>query len=113
MRKTADIMFMVSAVLWYAMKVTSIDSNRNVYRELERLRKKGLLIKLESLKTGNIYGFRDSETLIPEDNYSPEVLNLLHELKNSRSSEVASCLTFSSISCFFLAVSSSHCCCSL
>ena len=68
------------------MSITGLN-NRNVYRELERLRKKGFLIKLESLKTGNIYGFRDSETLIPEDNYSPEVLNLLHELKTSRSSK--------------------------
>lgn len=68
------------------MSITGLN-NRNVYRELERLRKKGFLIKLESLKTGNIYGFRDSETLMPEDNYSPEVLNLLHELKNSRSSK--------------------------
>lgn len=64
------------------MSITGLN-NRNVYRELERLRKKGFLIKLESLKTGNIYGFRDSETMIPEDNYSPEVLNLLHELKTS------------------------------
>lgn len=64
------------------MSLTGLN-NRNVYRELERLRKKGFLIKLESLKTGNIYGFRDSETLIPEENYSPEVLNLLHELKTS------------------------------
>ena len=68
------------------MSITGLN-NRNVYRELERLREKGFLIKLESLKTGNIYGFRDSETLIPEDNYSPEVLNLLHELKTSRSSK--------------------------
>lgn len=64
------------------MSITGLN-NRNVYRELERLRKKGFLVKLESLKTGNIYGFRDSETLIPEENYSPEVLNLLHELKTS------------------------------
>ena len=68
------------------MSITGLN-NRNVYRELERLRKKGFLIKLESLKTGNIYGFRDSETLTPENNYSPEVLNLLHELKTSRSSK--------------------------
>ena len=68
------------------MSITGLN-NRNVYRELERMRKKGFLIKLESLKTGNIYGFRDSETLTPENNYSPEVLNLLHELKTSRSSK--------------------------
>ncbi|MCI7804297.1 MAG: Fic family protein, partial [Oscillospiraceae bacterium] len=68
------------------ISVTGLET-RSVYRELERLRKKGFLIKLESLKTGNIYGFRDSETMIPEDNYSPEVLNLLHELKTSRSSK--------------------------